>query len=356
MTADADKVNVPSRRGDSAGLRAKAYLVKLVRARWEWRTADLSFIGIALCGLAGLFIAIVLIDPYDSGRLPSLLGLGVSDGDPRTANISRGRDQGFNAGIFGNSRAMLLSPARLLQITGFRFVQLTTPTSGAREQATLLRYFARRHDDVGAVVMMLDPRWCSRDPNISPQVPFPFELYGDNLHYFSSLLNTRVVAMAYRRVLLALGKLPATDRSGYLDFEADRYWPFHPTYPARAAVDLMPAPLAKPPFPALDHMEKALSELPQRTAVVLFWPPFYYTELPEAGTAQAREIAGCKYQLTQRAALHRNWRIVDLLLDSPASRDPSNFLDAGHFRQSIAQQIEGSIARMLVEIGQPDRL
>jgi hypothetical protein len=356
MTADADKMNVRTRRGDSTARRAKAYLVKLARARWEWRTADLSFIGIVFCGLAGLFVAIVLIDPYDSGRLPSLLGPGVSDGDPRTANISRGRDQSFNAGIFGNSRAMLLSPSRLDQMTGFRFVQLTTPTSGAREQATLLRYFAHYHDVVGAVIMMLDPRWCSRDPAIPTQVPFPFELYGDNLHYFSSMLNTRVVTMAYRRVLLALGKLPATDRSGYLDFEADRSWPFQPRFPVRTAVDLMPAPLAKPPFPALDHMEKALSELPQKTAVVLFWPPFYYTELPAAGSTQAREIAGCKYQLTEHAAAHRNWRVVDLLLDSPTSREPSNFLDAGHFRQSIARQIERHIATMLANIDQPNHL
>jgi hypothetical protein len=355
MTADADKVNVLSRRGGSTALRAKAYLAKLVRARWAWRTADLSYIGIAFCGLAGLFVAIVLIDPYDSGRLPSFLGPGVSDADARTASISRGRDQSFNAGIFGNSRAMLLSPARLDQITGFRFVQLTTPTSGAREQATLLRYFARHHDDVGAVIMMLDPRWCSRDPGIPTQVPFPFELYGDNLHYFSSMLNTRVVTMAYRRVLLALGKLPATDRNGYLDFEADRSWPFQPAYPVRAAVDLVPAPLAKPPFPALDHMEKALSELAQRTAVVLFWPPFYYTELPAAASTQAREIAGCKYQLTERAAAHRNWRIVDFLLDSPTSRDPSNFLDAGHFRQPIARQLERRIATMLADIDQQNR-
>jgi hypothetical protein len=220
----------------------------------------------------------------------------------------------------------------------------------------MLRYFVRLHDDVAAVIMMLDPRWCGRDPAVPPQAPFPFELYGGNLQYFSSLLNTRAAAIAYTRVLMGFGKLPAFERSGYFDFESDPRWVFQPTMPERASVDLLPAPRAKPPFPALDHMEKALSELSPGTAVVLFWPPFYYTELPEAGSEQAREIAGCKYELTQRAAQHPNWRIADYLLDSPVSREPSNFLDGGHFRQPIAQQIEHHIAAMFADIKQPGHL
>ena len=353
MHIDAGKLDDPLHRRATAAQHVEISIGTIVPAERAWRTAVVRFIAIFCILLAGFFAAIVAIDPYDSGRLPSLIGPGVPDDDPRTANVSRGRDPTFNAGIFGNSRAMLLDPSRLLQLTGFQFVQLTVPSSGAREEAAMLRYFVRLHDNVGAVIMMLDPRWCGRDPEVPPQAPFPFELYGGNLQYFASLLNTRAAAIAYTRVLMGFGKLPAFERSGYFDFESDPRWVFQPTAPERASVDLVPAPLAKPPFPALDHMEKALSELAPSTAVVLFWPPFYYTELPEAGSEQAREIAGCKYELTQRAALHRNWRIADYLLDSPVSRDPSNFLDGGHFRQPIAKQIEYQIAAMFADIRQP---
>jgi hypothetical protein len=352
MNVDAGKVDDAQHRGVAAAQRAGISIAKTREVERAWRAAVARFIGIFCALLAGFFAVVVLVDPYDSGRLPSLIGPGVPDDDPRTANVSRGRDPAFNAGIFGNSRAMLLDPARLLDLTGFRFVQLTVPSSGAREEAAMLRYFVRLHDDVSAVIMMLDPRWCGRDPEVPPQAPFPFELYGSDLRYFSSLLNTRAALIAYTRVLMAFGKLEAFERSGYFDFETDPRWSFHPARPERATVDLLPAPLTKPPFPALDHMEKALSELTPRTAVVLFWPPFYYTELPEAGSQQAREIAGCKHELTERAALHRNWRIVDHLLDSPVSRDPSNFLDGGHFRRSIAQQIEHQIAAMFADIRQ----
>jgi hypothetical protein len=350
MTIDSDKVDVRSRRRNTVLPGTMGYIVMIARMRSTWRAAVLGFIVICVFGLAALFAAIVLIDPYDSGRFPSLIGPGVSDADPRTANVSRGRDQSFNAAIFGNSRAMLLNPARLDRLTGFRFVQLIAPSSGAREQATLLHYFARLHDKARAVIMMVDPRWCQRDPAIPPQVPFPFELYGDDLLYFSSMLNTRVIVKAYKRVMLSLGKLPATDRSGYVDLETDRLWTFHWTKPQRATVDLMPASFAKPPFPALEHMEGALSALSPNAAVVLFWPPFYYTELPEAGSEQGDEIAGCKYDLMTRAMRHRNWRIADYLLDTPMSRDPTNFLDSGHFRRIVAEQVERRMATMFAEM------
>ena len=70
---------------------------------------------------------------------------GISDESPRTANASRGRDPQFNAAVFGNSTGQLLKPAELSQATGARFVQLTVPGTGPREQLALLRLFVRHH-------------------------------------------------------------------------------------------------------------------------------------------------------------------------------------------------------------------
>lgn len=72
-----------------------------------------------------------LADPVDTG--------------PRTANASRGRAPRFNGAPFGNSRGQLLDPAKLSDITGLNFVQLTAPGSGPKENMTMMRYFVHHH-------------------------------------------------------------------------------------------------------------------------------------------------------------------------------------------------------------------
>src|ERR1700760_4164439 len=65
------------------------------------------------------------VDPYDSGRFPSLGIVGVSDTNQRTEFVSLGRSDKFNAAIFSDSHGQLLDPDRLTQATGLSFVQLS---------------------------------------------------------------------------------------------------------------------------------------------------------------------------------------------------------------------------------------
>jgi len=57
---------------------------------------------------------LLLIDPYDTGRFPSLGIIGIGDRSMRTADASRGRDPRFNAAVIGNSTANVLT------LTGYR--------------------------------------------------------------------------------------------------------------------------------------------------------------------------------------------------------------------------------------------
>ena len=108
-----------------------------------------TFLAMAALGAGVIFALVMLVDPYDSGRF-GLIGIkGISDESPRTANASRGRDPQFNAAVFGNSTGQLLKPAELSQATGARFVQLTVPGTGPREQIALLRWFVRHHPRAG---------------------------------------------------------------------------------------------------------------------------------------------------------------------------------------------------------------
>src|SRR5262249_35703706 len=68
-----------------------------------WRRCLVRFL--AACGaVLGLTLAVViLIDPYDSGRFPSLGIAGVSDNNQRTAYVSLGRSGKFDAAIVSDS-------------------------------------------------------------------------------------------------------------------------------------------------------------------------------------------------------------------------------------------------------------
>src|SRR5262244_3499053 len=129
--------------------------------------------------LTVVYFLIVVLDPYDSGRITNYTVSGVVDENPRTANASRGRDPLFDSVVIGNSRGQLLDPKRLSDGTGLSFVQLTTPGTGPQEQLALLRWFMRYHQRIGAVLLVADPLWCQQKL-APPAHPFPFWLYGES--------------------------------------------------------------------------------------------------------------------------------------------------------------------------------
>ena len=116
--------------------------------------------------LAVIYLFMLVLDPYDSGRITNFAVSGVVDENPRTANVSRGRDPRFNSAVIGNSTGQLLDPKRLSDATGLSFVQLTMPGAGPHEQLTVLRWFIRHHQRIGAVLLVANPVWCAQ--NLTP--------------------------------------------------------------------------------------------------------------------------------------------------------------------------------------------
>src|SRR5689334_2395430 len=92
-----------------------------------WRRFVLRFVVVFAATLAAVLCFVILVDPYDSGRFPSVGITGTADVSQRTLNVGLGRSQKFNAAIFGNSHGQLLDPERLSRATGLSFVQLTVP-------------------------------------------------------------------------------------------------------------------------------------------------------------------------------------------------------------------------------------
>jgi hypothetical protein len=341
-----------------------------------WRRFALAYLGV-FAGVVGVvYVFIIAVDPYDSGRFPALglrglfdglqrsgnaaadraarsdaAGFGDTDTSQRTGNVALGRSARFNAAIFGNSHGQLLSPQRLSQGTGLDFVQLTVPGANVREQLAMLGWFMHHHAEARALVLALDERWCVTDPALPLRSPFPFWLYSDSdMVYLANALSTRTLRDSFRRLASAAGASASIDGAGYSDYEAGKAWSFTPGKPAPAegfpARDDRPF-RREPDFPGLILLDAVLAEVPAKTAVVIVLPPQFYTQLPPAGTGGARFRDYCKWQIALRAARGAGSAFLDFLVDSAITRNPENFMDAEHYRTNVAEMIEAEIAAAL---------
>lgn len=318
----------------------------------SWLRFGGAFAGGFLVVLGVYLAVIILIDPYDTGYFPSLIGPGVVDDNDLTGTVGRGRDPRFNAGIFGNSHGLLLDPARLSPATGLQFVQLTTLGSGPREQLALIRYFLRRHADVKAIVVAVDPMWCTHDPAlpnnlVPPDYRFPDWLFGrSRLRYLANMLSTRPLRLMRRRILLAMGRLAPIDPMGVAAYPA--YWDFAHEPDAIRDPDL---PLTwgqiSTDFPAIDRLEALTASLSPSVAVVVVMPPIYAGLLHGPDTYQGAELAACKARFAAALARGHRGAFLDFLVDSPLSRERANFFDLQHMREPVARAIEPRIADAL---------
>jgi hypothetical protein len=311
-----------------------------------WRRCAVAFMAVFFGGLGLIYFFLLLVDPYDTGRLPTPFKPGVVDTERRTASASRGRDPRFNAAIFGNSRAQMLDPAKLSVATGLSFVSLTTPGSGPREQIAVIRYFLGYHREAEAMVFGIDESWCGHDPALPLMFPFPFWLYRDDLEYFVRLLNTRTFNAGRSRIKLAMGLLAPTDPRGFADYETGRPWSFHPPLTSAVGTAVTAARSADTYFPALEALDALLSELPPQTKFLIMMPPVYRTVLPRSGTQTAADLDACKAGLAARLG-SQGIAFLDYLTDGPISRDPENFMDPVHYRLNVAHLIETGIVDAL---------
>jgi hypothetical protein len=293
---------------------------------------------------AGLYVLLVLIDPYDTGRFPSFGITGIVDENPRTAIASRGHDPRFDAAVFGTSTGQLLDPSRLSEATGFNFVQLTVPGSGPREQLTLLRWFIGIHQRIGGLVIATDETWCTLDPTLPIDHPFPFWLYGGNREYLANILRSHSFDLAWRRIQLSLHRRAPTDPTGYADYEAGKVWAFDPPPPEAAAPAVAVPDMS---FPGIAGLQEVIASLPAGVPVVLVMPPIFRTLLPPEGSEAAIRMARCKVALARLVADRPGSGFIDFRVDGPIASDPKNFMDARHYRANIARQIERSIAATL---------
>ena len=304
-----------------------------------------TFLCMAALGACMIFALVILVDPYDSGRFGFIGIKGISDESPRTANASRGRDPQFSAAVFGNSTGQLLKPTELSQATGLRFVQLTIPGTGPREQIVLLRWFVRHHARADALVIVTDPVWCTDDPALPIFNPFPFWLYSDSpIEYLGQLFSARALGRLVRRVELGLGLRTPSAPDGYWNYELLGHGEFRPAPPPNEPADT--AAVAETQFPAIEQLASFIASVPN-VPVVLVMPPMIASYLPRPGGRGAARLAACKGALARLVAGRPHSNFLDFRVDDPLTRDQQNFLDEGHYRAPVARRMEQRIAESL---------
>lgn len=312
-----------------------------------------------LAGLVAGYLALAYaIDPYDSGR-SQLLSVGaVRPQGPRTSAALRGRDPAYQGAVFGNSHIQLVEPGRLAQATGIPFVQLSVAATGPNEQFTLMNWYLRHHTAPRALVVAADNLWCTNDPALPNDKPFPFWLFSEHIAvYLRGLLRWSALEELPDRIGWLLRKRRETaPRDGWWDYEADYAAIGHTGNPGMAASQEAPAPempepgTADPSFPAAERFAAIAAGLPAETALVLVFPPIYADALPRPGTPRERAEQACKVALSASVGGHRRSAVLDWRRDGPEARDAALFFDPSHYRHPLAQKIAADIAAAIVTL------
>jgi hypothetical protein len=310
-----------------------------------WRRWLAVFGGVFFGLGALLFVLLLLIDPYDTGRFPSFGLVGVRDRSMRTADASRGRDPHFNAAVVGNSTAQILNPYRLSELTGLRFIQLSIPQTGPREQLALMRWVLSHHASYGALVVVADMLWCSHDPDLPLREPFPFWLYGGDADYLANVVSSKAIDRSVWRLQIALGLAKPVDPVGYTDYVRGQRPPFEPL-PTGSPVDLSDTH-GERPFPWIDRLHALVGGLPPSVRVVIVVPPVYFAYLSPPGSRETAAIDACKAALRGVVADRSLGGFLDFRVDMPEVHDIGDFVDFVHYREKLERVIEDRVIATL---------
>ncbi|MCK1741513.1 hypothetical protein IVA80_11685 [Bradyrhizobium sp. 139] len=302
-----------------------------------------------LIGGALLVLALmVVVDPYDSGKL-GLLGIdGVDNRLTQITAASRARDANFNAAILGNSTAQMIEPAELSRATDLRFVQLYMTGSSPREQLAVLDFFLRNHGEVGALVIAADPGWCVHARPKEEGVPFPYWLYDKSVvSYAVRLISWQAIEQAFQRLSIGLGRRQRMNPDGFVSYED--IWP--PGQFKEVGWPRDPVPTAstemRAAFPEIVALTDIVRKLPADVPVVIIVPPTFAATVLKPGTDTALERSACDAALKAVVAGRPRSNFVNYRVDNDLTRERANFADFIHYRSRLAGLIEQGIIASL---------
>lgn len=317
--------------------------------RRQWRNWLHTLLLVAVAGGALLYLAVVLIDPFSTGRFSLTQRIDITTSNTRLAKAGLVRDPRFDAAIFGDSTAFPLDPTKIAGTSGWRLAQLAIPAATPANILTVARSFERHHPASSTLeVFVLGNSWCrSNGPNENPYGPFPDWLYeSTNGVYLSRILFSDAVVSAVARVGIWLG----------LANQAARADGYSPKFTDRNLSELLSrrptvAPPPDAPFPAIDALAAHISALPDNYAVAFVFAPPYVSALPPAGSVAAARLQACKQRVRQLASGRASTAYLDLMTVNSITQAIENYEDTMHYNAGGARLIEPIIARLIEETG-----
>lgn len=330
-----------------------------------WRRFFLVLVGVAIAAAALTYAFIVTVDPFDALALsPPLHRVPVAS-NARFAFPALARSPRFDSAIFGTSTSRLLRPRELNPLLGTRFANLAMNSAEPYEQFRLLQVFAHHHPAARMVMIGLDMPWCltgDRYDKFTERV-FPEWLYEPDAAWrgYAEMMSAYALTQAVQEFRILIGqKKERYGANGYTDFLPD-----DSLYdPARAAAKL-PGPtkaVAADPdhdpaglhFPNQQFLSAALQALPPATRKLLFFPPYYVWGQPAPGTAAFADLEECKRRVAAIAAAAPGARVVDFMIPSGITEDPTHYWDPLHYRVGIAERLGRDLADAAAGLPSPD--
>lgn len=319
-----------------------------------WRRFWQILILTALAPLAGLALALSIIDPWGTLPLSPPLPRAAMDSNQRYAYPMIARAPGHDSLVIGTSVTRLLKPRLLDSALGGHWANLSMNSATAHEQAEMFKLWRRHQPAPRALLVGVDMVWCEQADSIAPFTfrPFPPWLYDESRwNDYLYLLNEKAVAVALRQLRFWAGlKDPAYDADGYASFlppmaEYDLDRARTHLYPAEPRQDRpddsTSASRAAWPYPALDLLSGILSAMPADAHKFLLLVPYHLNGQPPAGTLAAAQLGECKRRLVRMAGATPNTWLLDLMTDNAITRTDSNYWDPLHTTLAVADRLVG---------------
>ncbi len=330
-----------------------------------------KFLGLTIGGALGLslflFVAVILVDPYDSLFIsPPLERVPITQ-NQRFAYPALARKPRFDSAVFGTSTSRLLRPEKLNQTLGGAFVNLSMNSATAYEQSQIFALFMRHHPDAKTIIFAIDVVWCTQGESFTKYTerPFPPWLYDDNpWNDFLNLFNFPTLVEAGRMIGFFVGlRPPRHGLDGYRNFlppdaaydlEKVQRGIYGDDSPRQRTLDgeafaSDAAMRADWTYPTHVLFRGMLSALPEATRKIVMFVPYHHFNQPAPGSKDDAERRECKRRLTDMTAMAANSHVLDFMIPSVITLADENYWDVLHYNHATADLIVELIAQGVVE-------
>ncbi len=332
-----------------------------------WRQFGKTMLGVALSVASVLYAAVLIIDPYDSiwfsppfDRAPITLNQRFSF--PALARKAR-----FDSAVIGTSTIRLLRPAKLNQVFGGNFVNLSMNDARAYEEWRILELFARHHPDARTVVFGIDIVWCEVGETYKKftRRPFPPWLYDENLgNDLLYMFNFPTVEEAGRELAFLTGfRAMKYGRDGYSNFlppdseydlarvQRGIYGDSGPRRHNSMAQPFVPTRAERKAWTFATHpfMRAMLTALPESTLKIFLFVPYHHFNQSPPGSLSDAYWRECKRRVTNIAAEFPNAHVLDFMIPSEITLRDANYWDVLHYNVAVADRLAELIAQGVQE-------